>query len=82
MERKRASILLTLVTVTVFFLTSGSVAATETTIDTGDTAWILISSALVLLMIPGVAFFYGGIRTRGHGNRCRILAPRSCSKPA
>ncbi|MCE5290529.1 MAG: hypothetical protein LLG14_15000, partial [Nocardiaceae bacterium] len=29
--------------------------------DSGDTAWILISSALVLLMTPGLAFFYGGL---------------------
>ena len=29
--------------------------------DTGDTAWILISAALVLLMTPGLAFFYGGM---------------------
>ena len=33
--------------------------------DTGDTAWMLASSALVLLMTPGLAFFYGGmVRTR------------------
>ncbi|MDV2470397.1 ammonium transporter [Acinetobacter chinensis] len=32
------------------------------TLDTGDTAWILISTALVLLMtIPGLALFYGGM---------------------
>ena len=31
------------------------------TIDTGDTAWVLASAALVLLMTPGVAFFYGGM---------------------
>ncbi|MCL1474771.1 ammonium transporter [Argonema antarcticum] len=31
------------------------------TIDTGDTAWLLISSALVLLMTPALAFFYGGL---------------------
>jgi ammonium transporter, Amt family len=30
-------------------------------IDTGDTAWLLMSSALVLLMTPGLAFFYGGM---------------------
>ena len=30
-------------------------------INTGDTAWVLISSALVLLMSPGLAFFYGGM---------------------
>ena len=29
--------------------------------DTGDTAWILASSALVMLMTPGLAFFYGGM---------------------
>jgi len=31
------------------------------TIDTGDTAWLLMSAALVLLMTPGLAFFYGGM---------------------
>lgn len=30
-------------------------------IDTGDTAWMLISAALVLLMTPGLALFYGGM---------------------
>ena len=30
-------------------------------INTGDTAWVLVSSALVLLMTPGLAFFYGGM---------------------
>jgi Amt family ammonium transporter len=34
---------------------------TEATIDTGDTAWILTSSALVLFMTPGLAFFYAGM---------------------
>jgi Amt family ammonium transporter len=29
--------------------------------DTGDTAWVLISAALVLFMTPGLAFFYGGM---------------------
>jgi len=29
--------------------------------DTGDTAWMLISTALVLFMTPGLAFFYGGM---------------------
>lgn len=32
-----------------------------TKIDTGDTAWLLVSTALVLLMTPGLAFFYGGL---------------------
>ena len=30
-------------------------------INAGDTAWLLASSALVLLMTPGLAFFYGGL---------------------
>jgi ammonium transporter, Amt family len=29
--------------------------------DTGDTAWVLVSAALVLLMTPGLALFYGGM---------------------
>ena len=34
-------------------------------IDTGDTAWLLVSTALVLLMTPGLALFYGGmVRTK------------------
>ena len=44
--------------------TSGqTVPATEAPpkVDTGDTAWMLISTALVLLMTPGLAFFYGGM---------------------
>jgi len=30
-------------------------------INSGDTAWLLISTALVMLMTPGLAFFYGGM---------------------
>src|SRR5438552_13506728 len=30
-------------------------------IDSGDTAWLLVSTALVLLMVPGLALFYGGM---------------------
>ena len=33
-------------------------------IDSGDTAWVLAASALVLLMTPGLAFFYGGLVRR------------------
>jgi ammonium transporter, Amt family len=35
-----------------------------TTVNAGDTAWILISSALVMLMTPGLALFYGGLVRR------------------
>src|SRR5205807_4520328 len=33
-------------------------------LDTGDTAWMLASTALVLLMVPGLALFYGGMVRR------------------
>lgn len=35
-------------------------------IDSGDTAWLLTSSALVLLMTPGLALFYGGLVGRNN----------------
>ena len=41
------------------------VFAAEPFIDTGTTAWMLTSTALVLLMVPGLAMFYGGlVRTK------------------
>ena len=46
-------------------------------IDTGDTAWVLISAALVMLMTPGLAFFYGGlVRRKNYLNvlmQCMII---------
>ena len=37
----------------------------EIVLNSGDTAWMLASTALVLLMTPGLAFFYGGmVRTK------------------
>src|SRR5262249_31991466 len=43
------------------FTSLGALAATPK-FDSGDTAWMLISSALVLMMtIPGLALFYGGM---------------------
>src|SRR6476646_4727246 len=32
--------------------------------DTGDTAWLLMSTALVMIMLPGLALFYGGLVRR------------------
>ena len=62
--------------------------ATETpidTIDSGHTAWILISMALVQLMLPGLAFFYAGL-VSGAVTRppplhyfCDSVRPRSCA---
>ena len=43
-------------------LTGSALAADAPKIDTGDTAWMLTSTALVLMMtIPGLALFYGGM---------------------
>ena len=37
-------------------------AAEEATIDTGDTAWMIVATILVIVMaIPGLALFYGGL---------------------
>ncbi|BAZ87970.1 ammonium transporter [Dolichospermum compactum] len=49
-------------------LTGNALAETSATVpspNTGDTAFMLISSALVMLMTPGLAFFYGGF-VRSH----------------
>lgn len=40
-------------------------ATQQPVVDTGATAWMLVSTALVLLMVPGLAMFYGGlVRTK------------------
>jgi Amt family ammonium transporter len=55
--RKRSLLLLVLL----FASSTGLFAADSVHIDTGATAWMLTSTALVLLMIPGLAMFYGGL---------------------
>ncbi len=42
-------------------LLTAPAAAAESTINSGDTAWVLTASALVMFMIPGLALFYGGM---------------------
>jgi Amt family ammonium transporter len=54
---KKYSLLLLLL----FISSTGLFAADNTHIDSGATAWMLTSTALVLLMIPGLAMFYGGL---------------------
>jgi Amt family ammonium transporter len=57
--------------------TPAPAAAPAATVDTGDTSWVLISSALVMLMTPGLAFFYGGlVRRKNYLNvlmQCMII---------
>jgi len=59
MKKKLRKILL--VIVFIFSGLPGLYASDGAAIDTGATAWMLTSTALVLLMIPGLAMFYGGL---------------------
>ncbi len=52
-------VLLTLVFICTLFATNYQELSTE--IDSGDTAWMIVASAFVLLMTPGLSFFYGGM---------------------
>ena len=57
-------ILVTILIVTFFSNLIFENNAIETSIvnfDTGDTAWMIVATALVLLMTPGLGFFYGGM---------------------
>ena len=40
---------------------NGDGSFTACYIDTGDTAWMLMATSMVLFMSPGVGFFYGGL---------------------
>ena len=52
----------TIAATTAFILVSGPSIAATPKLDTGDTAWMLTSTALVLMMtIPGLALFYAGM---------------------
>ncbi len=53
-----------LILTAIFCLVTPAISMAEeapATIDSGDTAWILISTALVMLMTPGLALFYAGM---------------------
>jgi ammonium transporter, Amt family len=69
MRRLRAGFLSLFGGVSVVLWTAEQVLAEETSqINTGDTAWMLTSSALVLMMTaPGLALFYGGLVRRKNG---------------
>ena len=62
MKRKIATIVMVL---TFSVLPQIIFAADKAAVDSGTTAWMLTSTALVLLMVPGLAMFYGGlVRTK------------------
>jgi hypothetical protein len=47
-----------------------AVAPAPLPIDGGDTAWMLTATALVLLMTPGLSFFYGGMVEKPKNGSC------------
>jgi len=42
-------------------IASSPVAAADGSVDSGDTAWLMVATGLVFIMTPAVAFFYGGM---------------------
>jgi Amt family ammonium transporter len=57
---------LVLLTASTTFGETVSLAPAALKVDSGDTAWVLASAALVMLMTPGLAFFYCGMVHRKH----------------
>jgi len=58
---KRINFIVLAALVMLTLLTANNYPVLSTAINSGDTAWVLVSSALVLIMTPGLSFFYGGL---------------------
>lgn len=58
---KKLNFIVLAILVLVCTLAASNYQELSSTIDTGDTAWMLVASAFVLLMTPGLSFFYGGM---------------------
>jgi Amt family ammonium transporter len=56
--------LLIIVSVVAMLVPPGAPAVTGTAVVAGDVAWMLTAAGLVLLMTPGLSFFYGGMVQR------------------
>lgn len=63
MQKTRFIPLIILLAISVIGILVPSTPASMVTegLDTGDTAWIIVAAAFVLLMTPGLAYFYGGM---------------------
>jgi ammonium transporter, Amt family len=57
-------VLIFIVILALIFPSIKTVTIANSKIDSGDTAWMLTATALVLIMTPGLAFFYGGMVTK------------------
>lgn len=53
--------LIPILTLLLIMVLPGTAFAADATVDTGDTTFLIISTALVFLMTPGLALFYGGM---------------------
>ena len=58
---KKVNFIVLAILVLLSAFTATSYTELSSSIDKGDTAWMLVSSAFVLLMTPGLSFFYGGM---------------------
>ncbi len=58
---KKVNFIVLAVIVCISAFTASNYEGLDSAIDKGDTAWMLVSSAFVLLMTPGLSFFYGGM---------------------
>jgi Amt family ammonium transporter len=58
---KKVNFIILTILVVICAYTASHYEELSSSIDSGDTAWMLVSSAFVLLMTPGLSFFYGGM---------------------
>lgn len=58
---KKINFILLSIVVVICMYSASHYQELSSAIDSGDTAWMLVASAFVLLMTPGLSFFYGGM---------------------
>jgi ammonium transporter, Amt family len=64
LRRRRGILMVSLILILEFIFAKCSMAADAARIDKADTAWVLVSTALVMFMTPGLAIFYAGMARR------------------
>ena len=63
--KKNLLALMTFIAISIFNLSAQTTESVQPVIDSGDTSWVIVATALVLFMsIPGLALFYGGLVRR------------------
>ncbi|MGE5301435.1 MAG: ammonia channel protein, partial [Acidobacteriota bacterium] len=64
MKKRSVPFAMVLTLAILLFTPLSALAQADGKVDAGDTAFVLISAALVMLMTPGLAMFYGGMVRR------------------